>query len=412
MNFKYAFFLGSHPALSASEALGVLSRQGYAPAVELTSSDFLLVTTNQEIPASFLSGLGGSTRIARVIARQNTPWTSESIWPHIERPNAPKMSVGISTIGHPARTARDIANDLKALAREHGVRLRFILPRGHYPTLNAAQILFNDLIILPNQELVLLHHAEQYYLLTTIAVQDIAAYELRDIKRPARDPRVGMLPPKLAQIILNLAVSHLPATAAPVTILDPFCGLGTIIQEGWLQGHIMTGSDANRKNVEGAKTNVDWVREHYPGELPNPSIRTHDVKHPFPDSWHESFDAIVTEPFLGRPLHAPLTGRQAADYLSKLADLYYLCFRHAYPILKPGGIILFLLPAIRQSRRGDTFALVPNDFLDAITKLGYIPKQLSRPELAHIFPSSERQSLIYSRPDAFTGREITLWEKR
>jgi hypothetical protein len=39
-------------------------------------------------------------------------------------------------------------------------------------------------------------------------VQDIDAYAERDFERPMRDAFVGMLPPKLAQIMLNLAVGE------------------------------------------------------------------------------------------------------------------------------------------------------------------------------------------------------------
>jgi tRNA G10 N-methylase Trm11 len=43
---------------------------------------------------------------------------------------------------------------------------------------------------------------------------------------------VGMLPPKLAQMMINLAISgaYTPESTQPV-IYDPFCGLGTVLIE-------------------------------------------------------------------------------------------------------------------------------------------------------------------------------------
>jgi hypothetical protein len=38
-----------------------------------------------------------------------------------------------------------------------------------------------------------------------MALQDFESYSKRDYGRPARDPRTGSLPPKLAQILINLA---------------------------------------------------------------------------------------------------------------------------------------------------------------------------------------------------------------
>src|SRR5581483_12120222 len=84
-------------------------------------------------------------------------------------------------------------------------------------------------------------HDGQTIIARTTEVQDIDSYTLRDRGRPKRDARVGMMPPKLAQIIINLAVGELPEEArqsvceippdqpiptkhfAGITILDPFC---------------------------------------------------------------------------------------------------------------------------------------------------------------------------------------------
>jgi tRNA G10 N-methylase Trm11 len=59
----------------------------------------------------------------------------------------------------------------------------------------------------------------------TIACQDIDAYTKRDTSK-SRDMVVGMMPPKLAQIMINLATE-----GRKEIIYDPFCGLGTILIE-------------------------------------------------------------------------------------------------------------------------------------------------------------------------------------
>lgn len=415
--YQYAFFLGSHPALSANEAIGVLEQQGFVPHIIDVEPEYLIVTIQSALPKDFLNRLGGTIRIARVIGQQTDPWLGDQIWSHLEISGNTKLSIGISSLRLPPREVRDVANELKARAKEYGVKMRFVVSHGKYAMLNAAQVLSNDLLIAPNQEIVLLQTKIGYLLLRSTHMQHIGAYELRDIKRPVRDARVGMLPPKLAQIMLNLAVSHRaqalqPATLSTPTLLDPFSGLGTILQEGWLIGYTMHGSDSNPRLVEAAKKNVQWVMQQFPSPLEMPRVRNHDVTEPFPPTWSQTYDAIVTEPFLGRPLHSPLTGKKAQEYLGKLADLYYTFFRHAHGVLKPHGIILIVFPAIRQQWRGDTFALLPPDFLDAIRKLGYIPKQLSRQELASLAEATPRHSLLYSRPDALIGRELTVWEKQ
>src|SRR6185503_16098722 len=101
----------------------------------------------------------------------------------------------------------------------------------------------------------------------TLFVQDIEAYGARDQARPARDARVGMLPPKLAQIILNLSAGPL-RPAAPqlerLRILDPFCGTGVILQEALLMGYSVLGTDIEPRMADYSKRNLRWLYEKFP----------------------------------------------------------------------------------------------------------------------------------------------------
>ena len=83
----------------------------------------------------------------------------------------------------------------------------------------------------------------------TEAIQDIDAYTARDRERPARSAKVGMLPPKLAQILVNSAQGS--------AIYDPFCGTGVILQEALLMGHEAYGSDLAAEMVDATRTNLE-----------------------------------------------------------------------------------------------------------------------------------------------------------
>src|SRR5690606_11272313 len=71
--------------------------------------------------------------------------------------------------------------------------------------LSTAQILHNKLVSDQGMEIVLVQHGSNVHIAQTVREQDIEAYAKRDQNRPKRDARVGMLPPKLAQILTNLA---------------------------------------------------------------------------------------------------------------------------------------------------------------------------------------------------------------
>src|SRR6185436_19209813 len=46
-------------------------------------------------------------------------------------------------------------------------------------------------------------------------------------------------------------------------ILDPFCGIGTIVQEGLLLGYRVIGSDINKTAIKGSEQNLEWFRNRY-----------------------------------------------------------------------------------------------------------------------------------------------------
>src|SRR4029078_6190467 len=99
----------------------------------------------------------------------------------------------------------------------------------------------------------------------------------RDREMSTRDAKVGMLPPKLAQIIINMAVGEMPEEAkqsvcevppdqpipkdhlAKITLLDPFCGTGVILQEAALMGYKAYGSDLMPQMANYAQQNWAWL---------------------------------------------------------------------------------------------------------------------------------------------------------
>lgn len=395
----YVFFLGNHPELSAIESWTVLTARGFSPKLKIGTDRFLIVELAQELPADFLRGLGGTDRIAKLLGSQVTPWAAIHILPFL--PGDKKFMLGISD--------KSLAHQLKLLMREKGGRMKFVLPKGSTTYLNAAQVIFNKLTQAPNCELVIIPHQDQYYLAQTVQIQDIEAYEYRDTRRPARPGRVGMLPPKLAQIMINIAAG----SSTNLAILDPFCGAGTVLQEGWLGGHRLTGADIEPSMIAAAQTNLDWLQKRFPvhGEL-TPILLQHDAQQAFPVEWSEKFDAIVSEPNLGIALTSPLPHQKIESAMTELGNLYIAFFKQVGAVLRPNGAIIFLLPAWRKrdSKHSD-FWLFPDAFLDEIKRFGYSLEQLIPPELAPFYHSLPRNTLLYSRPDAFVGRELTLWKK-
>ena len=413
VTYDYIFFLGSHPTLSAVEAWEVLARSELQVRLLYAAEDRLEVSLSGVVPEDLLTRLGGSNRIAEVKATFSQEPSAQDLWQILDLTEVTKkkMTVGLSVVGIPRRQAATLGPELKKLAREAGRSLRFVTARGGGGQLNAAQVIFNTLTKAPHRELSIIKNNESYQVAQTVQIQDIQAYELRDTARPVRDVQVGMLPPKLAQMMLNLALSRLPQTGSQV-ILDPFCGMGTVLQEGWLWGHQMIGADISQKMVAASQSNLDWLESHFSVEARiRPALSVHDIQQAIDEKLDQSIDAIVTEPYLGEPISSPLSPTEADTRFTNLAILYLSAFRNMLPLLKKSGILLMALPAYRAERRRDDWHTLPQSFLDSVTDLGYSLEQLVPEELQTVYPPTARGSLTYARPDALVGRELFRWSK-
>lgn len=105
----------------------------------------------------------------------------------------------------------------------------------------------------------LIHLEDTSYIGRTLACQDIDAYASRDIGK-SRDMIVGMMPPKLVQMMINLAIigQNITKSKNPIVIYDPFCGLGTTLIEAANMGikHVF-GSDISRDMVDSSTKSLN-----------------------------------------------------------------------------------------------------------------------------------------------------------
>lgn len=395
------FFLGTNPVLSASECIALLHRLGIAFELSYADARIVRITTEYPIPKKVGDFLGGTFRITEDIASWNHIPSAEEVLSALS-PLPEKWVVGVSSI-NVTIPLRHFGVSLKKAARAQGSKLSFIEPKHGAHTLNAAQVLFNKLDDAPNADLTIMKLGDKYILIKTTHVQDISAYELRDTSRPARDARVGMLPPKLAQIMINLGASSHNAT-----IYDPFCGMGTILQEAWNMGFTSIGSDASERMVAASEKNLSYLAGQFPVSNDHrPEVFLHDVQEAFPERLGAKNINIVTEPFLGTPLTHPLSSPEIEIFHNSIINLYSQFFRNIRKVLEPGATLLILLPCPKGP---EGFSPLPRTFIDEIASIGYRKKQLVPQELASQFSPESSEPVLYARPDALVAREVTLWE--
>ncbi len=205
------------------------------------------------------------------------------------------------------------------------------------------------------------------------------AWFKRDRLKPFVDRRKGLLPPKIARIMVNLAVGN--ATAQGKILLDPFCGSGTILLEAGLRGLDLIGNDLDLTQLAGTRQNLDWLR--LSAELFNADA----VKLSF--QIKNNVDFIVTEPYMGR-----VTARadRLPDLAHGLAKLYLGCLKDWHKFLVPGGKIAMIFPVFEY--KNTTY--LTSGVIDDPHLLGY---------------NTKTRGLMYFRPEAKVKREIVVLEK-
>src|SRR5690606_38352041 len=117
---------------------------------------------------------------------------------HLQHIAEGKLRLGLSTYGlrvrHPEINATGLP--LNKIIKAEGRPVRIVPNKS--TALNSAQVLHNQLTGPTGWELIFVRKDNHTILAQTVAEQDIEAYAARHQKRPMRDAKVGMLPPKLA----------------------------------------------------------------------------------------------------------------------------------------------------------------------------------------------------------------------
>ena len=241
------------------------------------------------------------------------------------------------------------------------------------------------------------------YLAKTLSCQEVEEYSYYDFGRPARSIKQGMLPPKLAKIMINLAQA--PQTGI---ILDPFCGVGTVLQEAIKMGYRnLIGTDIDEGAIKRTITNINWLSDQQKINFSdfNLKIFPADVRTLSKLLNPDLVDAIVTEPYLG-PIDRIKDSRQISKIISELSELYLAAFRELKQVLKKDGRLVIVFPVFRE---GAKLHYLP--IIDEIRKHGWqvinpMPPELQKNPAIKI---TIRDSIIYSRPDQMVLREIFIF---
>jgi tRNA G10 N-methylase Trm11 len=179
----------------------------------------------------------------------------------------------------------------------------------------------------------------------TVGVHNPFEFQKRDVYKPNQRAIFGM-PPRLARMMVNLS-----ACTSEKTLLDSFCGVGTILQEALLEHAMVVGVDVNSWCVKAATENLQWLVEEYDIEKADFRVVQGDVSDLAAKVGLDSVDCMVSEPDLGPALKETPTGTYAQKIIEKLEPLFMDFIEQAYSVLRPNGRLVVVTPYIRSRSR-------------------------------------------------------------
>jgi tRNA G10 N-methylase Trm11 len=370
------FELGRNHELSRAEIEQVFLSQKISYTVHEQDKEKLFLETKKEVDISkIMSLLGGTIKIAEQVSEKTS---LESIVEYLNTAqNDGKIQFSLS-----GNNAKKLALEAKKQLKADDRSVRYIEAN------NTATILHNNLVE-KQGDLSITKHG----LFVTRAIQAIEEWGERDFGRPGRDDRSGMLPPKLARIMINLTGSENTAT-----LLDPFCGSGTILTEALSLGfENLVGNDTSEKALEDSKTNITWMNEQLKKEKTiKARLILGDAASLHGATGKNSIQAIATEPYMGKPLRGGEDKKTLTKQALELGVLYIAAFKSFEKIMTPGSPIVFIIPRFRCK---DEWVRI--NILDQIQHLGFSLERLAENE----------HFILYHRPEQFVGREIWKFRK-
>lgn len=433
LDLNYVFIPGKNWKLALAEIVSFLEARKYKFKIASLSKSFFVVASEKALSPGFIDEFGGVIKIGRIIT--SIPYETletaflgkkkevrEEIKRHLSttcnidaifKALRKKCVFGVSVYFDETRflrVSREIQRFVGSYFKEalelNGVKARFMgFPKNRtMPQLTHVEVL-KKCLIEKSAEIMVCIGKREVFVSNTIAVHNPFEFQKRDISRPAQR-KIFSMPPRLARIMVNLS-----ACTPRKVLLDPFCGVGTILQEALLAGAQVIGMDINSWCVEATRENLDWLKREYHLDEAKFKVLQGDVRNLTKYIEKETVDCIVTEPDLGPALRHFPTEFYARKIIEKLQPLYFVFLEEAHKALKKNGKLVVVTPYIKTRNR--TFVHLKLE--EKARMLGFkISPPFKRENFAdNVLPEDLREasSFIDAEERHKIGREIHVFQK-
>jgi len=366
---KYLFVLGRNVELSAEEVKAFLEKERIPFRVISAINNGLLIET-ERILNRIVDKLGGVISLGEVLAEGDVRKIIQ-ILDNKPLYNVRKNKLNYVLLNFNAKDFESISFYLKNRFRKEGLKATEKKPTGRIKLQTGKEI--------PNVSSNLID--EQYFIFGEMFGKitekfDYEKTEKRDMEKPVRRSELS-ISPRLAKILINLS-----KVKNGETLLDPFCGIGTILQEALLQNIRVIGIDKERKAIDCSELNLKWFNfDKNDYRLINGDSSTIKIGR---------VDAIATEPQLGELLKKMPSEEKAKEIIKNFEKLITDVLKNLKKNV--GGRIVFTAPLIFTEKKK-----VSCNFSMIAFQAGL--------KIAKGFPIDE------FREDSIIGRSIVILEK-
>ncbi len=400
---SFVFVFGKNPLLSLAELVQYAKRQKTDWVIQPEWPFAALIQGTVERPERIVSDLGGTVKIVCITENFSSLKTRELLallQKNKGLSNLPvKFAFGLSTASVENQQAFTFLEHLKTIFKQNRAKAVFKKGSNRKTTAITTPSEITSWKLLANQTDFWLSKSKtqnRFWFGYTVAVSNPKDWKNRDENRPQKDAK-EILSIRLAKILLNIG-----ADQNSRTVLDPFCGYGTILQEALLMGWNAIGIEKDESKTFACQKNLDWITRTKKINstfrvLQGDSTRVHLLVKP------GDFDWLVTEPYLGPYLTKRPSPQHAQKILEELKILYEKTFFSLGRVMKTGQrcvVVLPVLVTLNNTKKTVSERVFKTDFR-AVNPLSDFGNRF-----ANAFPC------LYQNPNNLIQRQIWVLEKR
>ena len=326
--------------LSVLEACSVLGRavtQAEAPCERVS------VFHVDHLPPEYVTELSGSHKCAPVTSVLESSSGSmtdltDLMVSHLED----KSNISLSGYDIGEDDYEDLIHSMLDGIRKAGLKkVRLLRPEGN-------ELLSEHVLTRGALDVVAFPYHDGIALGPTTWVPDSRIMRHRGTRRPSPHSDIA-LSPRLARTLVNLA-----GLKPGQTLLDPFCGSGTIMVEAYVKSLRCLGLDSRASRVQEARENIRWSTAGATAE--GYDIRKGDARDLHRMLRGTKVDAIVTEPLLLPRLEARPKTSTAEAMIRESAQIYDDALASMSESIRSEGRIVVVVPVV-QTMDGDEVTL-------------------------------------------------------